>query len=116
MEDPNLHLSVFVEVFDTLRINETSTDAICLCLFLFSLKDKERLWLHSLPPGSITTWNELIKVFLAKFFPPRKMASLRNQITLFAQRKNEPFYEAWECFEDLLRLCPHHSLQKWMVL
>ena len=25
-------------------------------------------------------------------------------------------YEAVEQFKDLLRLCPHHGLQKWMVV
>ena len=34
----------------------------------------------------------------------------------FAQREDEFLYEAWERFKDLLRLCPHHGLQKWMVV
>ena len=110
MEDPNLHLSVFLEVCDTLKINGASSNAICLCLFPFSLRDKA--WLHSLPLGSIRTWDALTKVFLTKFFPPKKTASLRNQITSFTQREDELFYEAWERFKDLLRLCPHHGLQK----
>jgi len=61
-------------------------------------------------------WDELTKVFLTKFFPPSKMASLRNQITSFTQREDETLYEAWEQFKDLLRLWPHHGLQKWMVI
>jgi len=68
MEDRNLHLSIFLEVCDTLKLNRVSTDAIRLCLFPFSLKDKEHVWLHSLPPDSITTWGELTKAFLGKFF------------------------------------------------
>jgi len=55
MEDPNLHLSVFLEVCDTLKINGASTDVIRFPLFPFSLRDKARAWLHSLPPGSIST-------------------------------------------------------------
>ena len=62
------------------------------------------------------TCDELTKVFLAKFFPASKTASLRNQITSFSQREDESLYEAWERFKDLLRLCPHHGLQKWMVV
>jgi len=116
MEDPNLHLLVFLEVCTTLKINGASTNDIRLCLFLFPLKDKARAWLHSLPPGFITTWGKLTKVFHAKFFSPRKIVSLRNQITLFAQWEDKSFYEAWEHFKDLLRLCPHHGLQKWMVV
>ena len=116
MEDPNLHLSVFLEVCDTLKINGASTDAIRLRLFPFSLRDKARAWLHSLPPGSISTWEELTKAFLARFFPPSKTASLRSQISTFAQRDDETMYEAWEWFKDLLQLCPHHGLQKWMLV
>jgi len=116
MEDPNLHLLVFFEVCNTLKINEASTDAIHLRLFPFSLRDKAREWLHSLPPGSITTWDELTKAFLAKFFPPNKTASLRNQIMSFTQREYESLYEAWERFKDLLRLCTYHDLQKQIVV
>jgi len=116
MEDPNLHLSVLLEVCDTLKVNGASSDAIRLRLFPFSLRDKVRAWLHSLPPASISTWEELTKAFLARFFPPSKTASLHNQISTFVQRDDETMYEAWERFKDLLRLCPHHGLQKWMVV
>ena len=110
MEDPSFHLSVFLEVCDTLKINGASTDAIRLRLFPFSLRDKARAWLHSLLPGSISSWDELTKAFFARFFPPSKMASLKNQITSFTQREDETLYEAWERFKDLIRLWPHHDL------
>jgi len=116
LEDPNLHLSVFLEVCNTLKINGASGDAICLCLFPFSLRHKAHTWLHSLPLTSITMWDELTKVFLHKFFPPSKTVSLRNQITSFPQREDETLYEAWEHFKDLLRLCLHRGLQRWMVV
>ena len=91
MEDPNLHLSVFLDVCDTLKINGASTDAIRLRLFPFSLRDKARAWLHSLPPSSISTWDRLTKAFLTRFFPPSKTTSLRNQITSFTQEKMRPY-------------------------
>jgi len=116
MKDPNLHLPIFLEVCDTLKLNEVSTDAICLRLFPFLVKDKARAWLHSLPSDSIHTWDELTRAFLAKFFPPCKIASLRNQITTFTQREDELLYEAWERFKDLLQLCLHHGLEKWMII
>jgi len=61
-----------------------------------------RAWLHLLPPGCITTWDKLIKVFLAKFFPSSKRASLRNQITTFSQKEDKTLYEAQERFKELL--------------
>jgi len=51
-----------------------------------------------------------------QILPANKTASLRNQITSFTQREEETLYEVSERFKDLLRLCPHHGLQKWMVV
>jgi len=51
MEDPSLHLSIFLEVCDTLKLNGVSIDAICLRPFLFSLKDKARAWLLFITTG-----------------------------------------------------------------
>ena len=42
LEDPNLHLSVSLEVFNTLKLNKVSSDAIRLRLFPFSLRHKAR--------------------------------------------------------------------------
>jgi len=44
------------------------------------------------------------------------MTILRNQITAFAQRKDKLLYEAFERFKDVLRLCPCHGLQRWMIV
>nr|GFC62944.1 reverse transcriptase domain-containing protein [Tanacetum cinerariifolium] len=32
--------------------------------------------------------------------------------TNFLQKSNETFNEAWECFKDLLRQCPHHGFSE----
>jgi len=109
LEDPNLHLSVFLEVCDTLKLNRVSSDVIRLRLFPFSLRDKVRAWLHYLPSGCITAWDELTRAFVVKFFLLRKTASLRNQITNFLQRDDEMLYEAWEHFKDPLCCAPSWS-------
>jgi len=116
LEEPNLHLSVFLEVCETLKLNGVSSDVIRLRLFPFLLRDKVLAWLHSLPSGCITTWNELTRAFITKFFPPSKTASLRNQIINSMQKDDEMLYETWERFKDLLCLCPHHGLQRLMII
>ncbi|MCH87321.1 hypothetical protein A2U01_0008188, partial [Trifolium medium] len=115
-EDPNLHLSVFVQFADTLKSNGVDPEAIRLRLFPFSLRDRARAWLQSLPSNSITTWNELKKAFLARYFPPSKTAQLRNQITCFRQTNGESLFEAWERYKDIMRACPHHRLEKWLII
>lgn len=100
-EDPNAHLAQFLEIYDTFKMNGVSSDAIKLRLFPFSLRDKAKLWLHSLAPQSITSWDLLSRAFLSKYFPPGKTAKFRQEITSFAQHSGESLYEAWERYKDL---------------
>ncbi|KAH9781899.1 hypothetical protein KPL71_008667 [Citrus sinensis] len=108
-EDPHLHLKLFLEVSDVFKIAEATQDALKLRLFPYSLRDRARAWLNSLPSDSIAKWNELADKFLMKYFIPTKNAKLRNEITFFHQLEDESLYEAWERFKDLLRRCPHHA-------
>ncbi|XP_052299243.1 uncharacterized protein LOC127902982 [Citrus sinensis] len=109
-EDPHLHLKLFLEVSDAFKIAGASQEALRLGLFPFSLRDRARAWLNSLPPDSITTWSDLADKFLLKYFLPTKNTKLRNEITSFHQLENESLCDAWEKFKELLRKCPHHGI------
>src|SRR6185295_13028168 len=115
-ENPHLHLATFTELMDTVKIHEVSQDALFLRAFSFSLRDRAKSWFKSLPQGSITTWDELAKAFLNKYFPPKKTAEMRNQILAFRMRDDESLYEGWERFKELLMLRPHHGQEKWTLL
>ncbi|XP_050875074.1 uncharacterized protein LOC127078683 [Lathyrus oleraceus] len=52
-DGPNLHLSVFVQYTDTMKANGVSQEVIRLRLFPFSLRDRARAWLQSLPSNSM---------------------------------------------------------------
>ena len=58
-EDHNLHIAYFLDICDMFRVNDVFDDAIRLRLFSFSLKDRAREWLNSLPAGSISDWATL---------------------------------------------------------
>ena len=105
-----MHIRNFIEICDTFKFNGVSEDAVKLRLFPFSLRDKAKGWLHSLPAGSITTWEELAQKFLTKFFPMAKTAAIRNALTQFAQQTGESLCESWERYKEMLRKCPHHGM------
>ena len=58
-ENPNAHLAKFNLICDTIKLNGVSDDAVRLCLFPFSLRDKAVEWLSSRPRNSFTTWAAL---------------------------------------------------------
>src|SRR5262249_47021317 len=76
IEDPNAYIASFLEICNTFKSNGVSDDAIRLRLFPFSLRDRAKGWLNTLPSGSITTWDGLAEKFLTKYFPPSKTAKL----------------------------------------
>ena len=73
-ENPDMHLTNFLEVYDTIKYNGVTEEALRLRLFPLSLSDRAKHWLTSQPPDSITSWNDLVQKFLTKFFPPAKFA------------------------------------------
>ncbi|XP_070037265.1 uncharacterized protein [Nicotiana tomentosiformis] len=66
-------------------------------------------WLKAEPANPITSWNDLARKFLARFFPSGKTAKIKSEIVAFKQKAGESLYSAWERFKGLLRDCPHHN-------
>lgn len=91
-------------------MNGVSSDAICLRLFPFSLRDKVKFWLSSLVSNFITSWDMLSKAFLTKYYPPGKTTKYRQDLDRFKQQPGESLYEAWERFKNLQRHYPHHGI------
>ncbi|KAJ9538246.1 hypothetical protein OSB04_030979 [Centaurea solstitialis] len=115
-EDPHSHLRTFEKICNTFKMNGPPEDAIKLRLFPFSLRDRAAAWEESLPAGQIETWNDMIRAFLNKFFPPGRTAILLAEITHFTQGDLESLYETWERYKGLLKKCPHHGLNNWMII
>lgn len=115
-EDPCLHIKEFYSIIGALPLKETTKEYLRMHLFPFSLKDKAKNWLLSLPQGTLTSWEQISKKFLQKYFPMQKTANLWSQICTFSQLEGELLHESYECYKELLLRCPHHGLNLYLQL
>jgi len=90
-------------------IIEENKESAYLRLFPFSLTGKAKIWLQSQPNQSLTSWEDVERNFLTRFFPPSKYLVAKYAIAIFSQTTDEPLCEAWERFKSLLRKCPNHG-------
>ncbi|KAL0288741.1 UNVERIFIED_CONTAM: hypothetical protein Sangu_2643100 [Sesamum angustifolium] len=63
-EDPHKHIKEFHVVCSGMRPQGVTEEQVKLRAFPFSLGDKAKDWLYSLPSGTIVSWNKLKKQFL----------------------------------------------------
>ena len=109
-ENPYLFMRDFEDVCNAFLSTGSPLHIICLVIFPFSLKEKAKIWFHSLAPNSIFTWEDMRNEFLNKFFPPASTNSLMRAIQNFSEKPGEPFSAVWERYKDLLHAIPHHGL------
>ncbi|XP_010242023.1 PREDICTED: uncharacterized protein LOC104586472 [Nelumbo nucifera] len=84
--------------------------------FPFSLKDSTKDWLYYLPSGSVTTWNEMKRLFLEKYFPASRAANIRKEIYGIRQYNGESLHKYWEHFKKLCASCPHHQISEQLLI
>ena len=60
-ENPYSFMRDFEDVCSAFLSTGSPLHIICLVLFPFSLKEKSKIWLHSLAPNSIFTWEKYVK-------------------------------------------------------
>nr|KYP33181.1 hypothetical protein KK1_045989 [Cajanus cajan] len=114
--DPHKHLKEFHIVCSTMRPHNVPEDHIYLKAFSFSLEDLAKDWLYYLAPGSITSWDDLKRVFLKKFFLASKTTAIWKDISGIRQLTGESLYEYWERFKRLCASCPHHQISEQLLL
>ncbi|GJY07002.1 reverse transcriptase domain-containing protein [Tanacetum coccineum] len=79
-------------------------------LFPYTLQHRAAEWFHRFPWNSITTFDQMAKIFLGKYFPPSMVTKLRNDIMNFRQEPDESLFEAWECYKLSIYRCPNHNM------
>jgi hypothetical protein len=115
-ENPYSHVKKFKNICATTKFQNFSEESVHLRIFPFSLHDRATEWLNFNAPGSITSWESLLKQFYNKFFPMSKVNEARKEISSFTQDEDEKFSESWGRFKDLLIKCPPHGYEKWRLL
>ena len=109
-EDPNEHMSRFLRMANTVKLNGVRPEVIKLHLFPFSLRDIAATWYESLPYGSVNTWEEFVEAYLGIFFPLSLTIERRREIIVFKQGEDESLYTAWERYKRLLKRFPMHDI------
>ena len=115
-ENPYVHIREFEEIIATFQGRLEALNTVKLRFFPFSLKDNAKVWLYSLRPKSISSWDEMTQVFFQKYFPAHKTNNIKKQIQNFTQKDSENFYQVWERFKTLLSSCPRHGFESWQVV
>nr|GEV16466.1 reverse transcriptase domain-containing protein [Tanacetum cinerariifolium] len=93
-DDANRHIDKFLEITQHIKQNGVSDDALCLSLFPYSLTHHAITWYDRLPRNSFHSFDDMMRKFLSKYFPPSMVTKLRNEITKFEQKLHESLFEA----------------------
>ncbi|KAL0451462.1 UNVERIFIED_CONTAM: hypothetical protein Slati_1124300 [Sesamum latifolium] len=115
-EDPHKHLKEFHVVCSGMRPQGVTEEQVKLRAFPFSLGDKAKDWLYSLPSGSIISWNELKKQFLENYFAASCTTTIRKEISGICQFFDENFHEYWGRFKHLVESCSHHQIPEHLLI
>ncbi|GJT84450.1 reverse transcriptase domain-containing protein [Tanacetum coccineum] len=109
-DDANRHIDKFLEITQHMKQNGVSDDALRLSLFPYSLTHHAIAWYDRLPRNSIHSFNDMMRKFISKYFPPSIVTKLRNEIMKFKQKLHESLFEAYERYKLSIDRCPNHNM------
>ncbi|GKD54529.1 reverse transcriptase domain-containing protein, partial [Tanacetum coccineum] len=114
--DPHDHIREFLAICDMFKYGETQSKAVKLLIFPFSLCDEAKTWFNELNEKSITSWEQMRRAFINRFFPPSLFNRLLLEIRIFSQNVCESLTEAWLRLKNMLRKCHGHGLTKGAII
>ncbi|CAM8941136.1 unnamed protein product [Rhodiola kirilowii] len=115
-ESPMRHLKDFYGVCASMRSALVPEEVFKLKTFPFSLVSHAKSWLMSLPSGSITTWDQLQRKFMDKYYCHSKAAQARKELSMMRQGRGETLFDYLERFRLLEESCPNHGIPTRMML
>ncbi|GJY94413.1 reverse transcriptase domain-containing protein [Tanacetum coccineum] len=83
--DPHDYIREFLVICDMFKYGETQREAVKLLIFPFSLCDEAKTWFNELNEESITSWEQMRRAFINRFFPPSLFNRLLLEIRNFSQ-------------------------------
>ncbi|GJS30518.1 reverse transcriptase domain-containing protein [Tanacetum coccineum] len=114
--DPHDHIREFLAICNMFRYGETHSEAVKLLIFPFSLCDEAKTWFNELNEESITSWEQMRRSFINRFFPPSLFNRLLLKIRNFSQLVCESLIDAWLRLKNMLRKCHGHGLTKGTII
>ncbi|GJY54014.1 reverse transcriptase domain-containing protein [Tanacetum coccineum] len=114
--DPHDHIREFLAICNMFRYGKTQSEAVKLMIFPLSLCDEAKFWFNELNEESITSWEQMRKAFINRFFPPSLFNRLLLEIRNFSQNICESLTEAWLRLKNMLRKCHGHGLTKGVII
>ncbi|GKB48986.1 reverse transcriptase domain-containing protein, partial [Tanacetum coccineum] len=108
-DDANKHIDKFLEITQHVKQNGVFDDDLRLSLFPYSLTHHAIAWYDRLPRNSIYSFDDMMRKFLSKCFPPSMVTKLRNEIMKFEQKPRESLFEAWERYKLSIDQCPNNN-------
>ncbi|OMO94561.1 Retrotransposon gag protein [Corchorus olitorius] len=107
-EDPHVHIVDFFRACT--MVPKIPQEQVQIRIFPLTLEREAKRWFYSLPPKSITSWDQLHKKFLERYFPVSKISKVRREIMSAEQLPGETWWQFWQRFNTLCNTCPYHSI------
>ncbi|GJW33656.1 reverse transcriptase domain-containing protein [Tanacetum coccineum] len=114
--DSHDHNREFLAICDMFRYGETQSEVVKLLTFPFSLCDKAKTWFNELNEESITSWEQMRRDFINRFFPHSLFNCLLLKIRNFSQNVCESLTDAWLRLKSMIQKCHGHGLTKGAII
>ncbi|GJV42395.1 reverse transcriptase domain-containing protein [Tanacetum coccineum] len=114
--DPHDHIREFLAICDMFKYGETQSEAVKLLIFPYSLCDEAKTRFNELNEESITSWEQMRRAFINRFFPPSLFNHLLLEIKNFSQNVCESLTDAWLRLKSMLGKCHVHDLTKGAII
>ena len=89
--NPYVHIREFEEVVATFQSRADMLDTIKLRFLPFSLKNNANVWLYSLRPRSINSWDEMIQDFSKSISQPIRPITSRDKSQTLHKKRVKPY-------------------------